>query len=105
MSENTAASQETNAPVKKARKSSAKRYTVKDLAAEVAKSKGIDTFTAGKIVRSRLRANFAEVVKRDPTVKKAKSAANDGNRWPSLNGKVRDLVINGKGAQKPRKRS
>lgn len=51
-------------------------------AAKAAKS-NIDTTRAAKLVRSRLRGNFAEVCKLSPNVAKAKKAANDGNRWPT----------------------
>lgn len=59
-----------------------------------AKAKGIEDQTkAGKLVRARLRANFANVVKLSPNVAKVKASANDGNRWPSLSREcVRDVL-------------
>lgn len=49
----------------------------------VASQKSIDTTRAAKLVRSRLRSNFAKVCEVSPNVAKAKSSANDGNRWPA----------------------
>ena len=43
----------------------------------------IDTTSAAKRVRSRMRANFAKVCELSPNVTQAKQSANDGNRWPS----------------------
>ncbi len=71
-------------------------FTVGDMAKIRAQKRGIDPYRAAKEVRGRLRANFAEVCKLDPSVSKVKSAANDGNRWPAMNAKVRDLIVNGK---------
>lgn len=42
-----------------------------------------DTTKAAKLVRAKLRSNFDEVCKLSPNVTKAKSRANDGNRWPT----------------------
>lgn len=51
--------------------------------ATVASRKGIDTTRAAKLVRSRLRSNFAKVCELSPNVTQAKQSANDGNRWPA----------------------
>lgn len=84
----------TTAKVTRTRKQkSARTYTVSQLAAIVAERKGIDTSRAGKLVRSKLRANFDTVTKLDPSVKKVKTAANDGNRWPAMNANVRAMVL------------
>lgn len=68
-------------------------YTVQELAEMRANVRGIDVSRAAKDVRGRLRANFAAIVKLDPNVAKVKTAANDGNRWPAVNGKVAQLVL------------
>ena len=73
-----------------------KRYRVGQLAVERAKARNIDTSRAAKEIRGKLRANFDTVCKLDPSIKKAKSAANDGNRWPAMNEKVREFVLKGK---------
>lgn len=90
MSENT--EQNTNAtttePKRAKRASKPERLTVSQIAVQRAKVRNIDTSRAAKEVRSRLRANFDTVCKLDPTVSKAKSAANDANRWPALNMRV-----------------
>lgn len=64
-------------------KSSSAKVTLSSVYAAKASKSGIDTTRAAKLVRSRLRGNFAEVCKLDPGVAKAKKAANDGNRWPT----------------------
>jgi hypothetical protein len=51
---------------------------------------------AAKDVRGRLRANFDAVCKLDPSIRKAKDAANDGNRWPAMNEKVYAFVLSSK---------
>lgn len=68
-------------------------YTVGQMATMLAARRGIDTSRAAKDVRRRLRANFANVVKLDPRVSEFKKSANDGNRWPVVNGKVAALVL------------
>lgn len=73
-------------------------YSVDDMAKIRANVRGIDVGRAAKDVRGRLRANFADVVKLDPNVAKVKSAANDGNRWPAMNGKVAALVLKPRGS-------
>lgn len=78
------------------RSANTKRYSVGQLAVERAKARGIDTSRAAKEIRGKLRANFDTVCKMDPTILKAKSAANDGNRWPAMNAKVREFVLKGK---------
>lgn len=75
-------------------KTDAKRYSVSQLAVERAKAKNIDTSRAAKEIRSILRRDFGTIVGLDPTVAKAKSAPNDGNRWPAMNEAVRDHVKN-----------
>lgn len=67
------------------------------MAAKVASKKGIDTTKAAKLVRSKLRANFDVVAKNDATVRNAKSAANDGNRWPTnMNASTFAFVVENK---------
>lgn len=85
-----------DAPTPKAKKTRAKRetYTIGQLAVMRAKEKGIDSSRAAKEIRGRLRANFDAVVKMQPSVGKAKSAANDGNRWPAISTTVvRELKL------------
>lgn len=96
MSEQT--EQTTNAPTEKpkAKARDTKRYTVGNLAVERAKKRNIDTSRAAKEIRGKLRANFDTVCKLDPSILKAKSAANDGNRWPAMNAKVREFILTGK---------
>lgn len=98
MSENTENAPQTNDKPAKAKRSNAnaKKYTVSQLAVERAKARGIDTNRAGKDIRGRLRANFDTVCKLDPSIRKAKDAANDGNRWPAMNAKVREFVLSSK---------
>jgi len=71
----------------------AKDYSVQEIAEIRASMRGIDVSRAAKEVRGKLRANFAEVVKLDPRVSKVKTRANDGNRWPSVNGRVAALAL------------
>lgn len=52
-----------------------------------AKRRGIDDTRAGKELRAKARREFATLVKLDPSLAKAKTHANDGNRWPPLNDK------------------
>ena len=94
----TTTEQTTDAPAKapKTNGRDTKKYTVSAMAIERAKRKNIDTSKAAKEIRSRLRANFDTIVKLDPSVSKVKSAPNDGNRWPAMNAKVREFIINGK---------
>lgn len=68
-------------------------YSVAQIAEMRATMRGIDIGRAAKEVRGKLRANFADVVKLDPRVSKIKSRANDGNRWPAVNGKVAALAL------------
>ena len=50
-----------------------------------------------KVVRGILRANFDTIRKNDAAVRKAKTARNDGNRWPNaMNKSTFDLAVNGK---------
>ncbi len=70
-----------------------KTFTVSQLAAMYAADRDIDTSRAGKMIRSKLRANFDTVCKLDPSVRKIKSNANDGNRWPAMNDDVRKLAL------------
>lgn len=57
--------------------------TLSSVYAKHAAKRSIDTTRAAKLVRSRLRSNFAKVCELSPNVTKAKQSANDGNRWPS----------------------
>jgi len=62
-----------------------------------AKARDIDTTKAAKLVRAKLRANFSAVCKLDPRIAKAKSSANDGNRWPThVTRDVAELVLKGR---------
>lgn len=70
-----------------------KRYTVSALAIERAKAKNIPVDRAAKEIRGRLRSNWADVIKADPSILKVKSAHNDGNRWPAVNEKVRAIAL------------
>jgi len=70
---------------KSTKRTPAKRYTVSELAVLYAKAHDTNTTDAAKRVRAKLRGHFGDVIKADPSVSKVKSAANDGNRWPSLN--------------------
>lgn len=74
-------------PATKTRKAAApKRDDVKlsSIYATVASRKSIDTTRAAKLVRSRLRGNFAKVCELSPNVTQHKQNANDGNRWPEM---------------------
>jgi hypothetical protein len=53
-----------------------------------AKARKIDTTRAGKELRAKARREFATLAKLDPSLLKAKTNANDGNRWPPLNAKA-----------------
>lgn len=70
-----------------------KSYTVGDLSILRAKQRGVDTSRAAKEVRGILRANWSVVTALDPSIVKAKSAANDQNRWPAMNAKVATFVL------------
>ena len=73
-----------------------KRMTVSQMAVERAKRKQIPPDRAAKEVRGLLRREFDHVTKLDPSIKRAKSAHNDGNRWPAMNAKVAAFVRTGK---------
>jgi hypothetical protein len=74
----------TTTKAKKSSKSAASDdVTLSSVYATVASRKSIDTTRAAKLVRSRLRSNFAKVCELSPNVTKAKQSANDGNRWPT----------------------
>lgn len=101
MTENTNTTEQTpNVKPAKARKTNDGPFTIGQLAVQRAKAQGHgDTSRAAKEIRGKLRANFTTVVKLQPNVSKAKSSANDGNRWPSISARVRDelkLVKSGK---------
>ena len=61
-----------------------KDVTLSSVYAAKARKLDIDTTRSAKLVRARLRANFAHVCKLDPRIAKAKKTANDGNRWPKV---------------------
>lgn len=67
----------------KAAAKDATMVTLSSVYAKHAAKRSIDTTRAAKLVRSRLRSNFAKVCELSPNVTKAKQSANDGNRWPS----------------------
>lgn len=71
----------------------AKDYSVSEIAEMRATMRGIDSSRAAKEVRGKLRANFADIVKLDPRIAKVKTRANDGNRWPAVNGKVAAVAL------------
>lgn len=66
-----------------ATKKSDARVTLSSVYARYAAKRDIDTTRAAKLVRAKLRSNFAEVCKLDANVAKVKQSANDGNRWPT----------------------
>lgn len=75
-------------------KSDASMVTLSSVYAGVAAKRSIDTTRAAKLVRSRLRSNFAKVCELSPNVKQAKQSANDGNRWPThVTKELRDFVL------------
>lgn len=57
--------------------------TLSSVYAKHASKRSIDTTRAAKLVRSRLRSNFAKVCELDPNITKVKQSANAGNRWPT----------------------
>ena len=67
----------------KAAASDVKMVTLSSIYAKQAAKRSIDTTRAAKLVRSRLRSNFAKVCELSPNVAKVKQSANDGNRWPT----------------------
>jgi hypothetical protein len=83
---------ETSKP-KRARRATNADFTVGQIAVVRAKARGIDTARASKEVRGILRANFDAVCKLDPRIRKHKTHHNDGNRWPAMNAKVREYVL------------
>jgi hypothetical protein len=91
MSENTTQNTTTtdDAP-KAAKKSNApKLYSIGAIAQVRAKHAGHgDVSRSAKEVRALLRKNFDRACALQPSIKKVKSAANDGNRWPALSDRV-----------------
>lgn len=67
---------------KKASKPSSSRVTLSSVYAAKASKNKTDTTRAAKLIRSRLRGNFAEVCKLDRDIKKHKQAPNDKKPWP-----------------------
>ena len=94
--ENTTTDAQTAPKPKRANASGEGRTTVAKMAIERSKRKQIPTDRAAKEVRGLLRREFDHVVKLDPTIKRAKTAHNDGNRWPAMNAKVAAFVRTGK---------
>lgn len=71
--------------------------TLSSVYAKKAAKLNIDTTRAAKLVRSRLRSNFAKVIELSPNVKQAKQSANDGNRWPThVTKDLAEFVLAGK---------
>jgi hypothetical protein len=71
--------------------------TLSSVYAKKAAKLNIDTTRAAKLVRSRLRSNFAKVIELSPNVKQAKQSANDGNRWPThVTKDLAEFVLSGK---------
>jgi hypothetical protein len=68
-------------------------YTISQLAEIVAAASGIDPVRAAKEVRGRARSRFPEIVKADPRISKVKTRANDGNRWPVVNGTAAAIIL------------
>jgi uncharacterized protein with WD repeat len=66
----------------------AKKETVevKELAARIAKAKGIDADKAGKLLRSRIRGNFDTLATKAawPALVTQGKANKDGNRYPAM---------------------
>lgn len=77
---------------KPAKRTNARTDFTKLIAAHATKRK-IDTTRAGKELRAKARREFDALAKADPSLLKAKSHANDGNRWPALNDKARDILL------------
>ena len=104
--QNTQNTTQTAAPKtapKKRTNANAKTYSVSQMAAALASKKGIDTTRAAKLVRSKLRGNFADVRATCKSVAKAKDAANDGNRWPTdMDAAVYAFVVNNDAAKRAR---
>lgn len=69
--------------------------TVKDLAARVAKAKGIPADKAGKLVRSRIRGNFDTIATRQhwPQLVTQGKANKDGNRYPEMPMRTADALF------------
>jgi hypothetical protein len=68
--------------------------------AMVAAKKNIDTTRAAKLVRSRLRSNFAKVCELSPNVTQAKQSHNDGNRWPTdVSRDLAEFILGGDASQ------
>ena len=80
----------------KVSKKSDDNVTLSSVYATVASRKSIDTTRAAKLVRSRLRSNFAKVCELSPNVKQAKQSANDGNHWPThVTRDLADFILGG----------
>ena len=59
-------------------------FTVKDVAARIAKAKGIEADEAAKVLRSRIRSNFDTVLPHWPALKAQGKENKDGNRYPPM---------------------
>jgi hypothetical protein len=99
MSEQNTTDQGTNVTDSKPAK--AKRANTRNdftkLIAQHARKRNIDTTRAGKELRAKARREFDKLCKLDSALAKAKSSANDGNRWPALNDAAsKHLLTNGK---------
>jgi hypothetical protein len=93
---NTTADANANADQKvtgKSKRTRAERTEFTRIIAAHAKRRGIDTTRAGKEVRAKARREFDKLVKLDPSLAKAKSHANDGNRWPALNAAAAQHIL------------
>lgn len=99
--QNTTVNADTNVTdkPKRASKTNARMDFTKIIAAH-AKRRNIDTTRAGKEVRAKARREFDKLAKLDPSLLKAKTHANDGNRWPALNANAaKHILTPGKSAK------
>lgn len=78
----------------------AERTDFTKIIAAHARKRNIDATRAGKELRAKARREFAHIAKLDPSLLKAKSEANDGNRWPALNAQAREYLLASKRASK-----
>lgn len=83
----------------KSKRTRSERVEFTRIIAQHAKRRGIDTTRAGKEVRAKARREFDALVKLDPSLSKAKSHANDGNRWPSLNARAAQHILTARKAK------
>lgn len=90
---NTVEQNVTDTPKPKRAKNTNARVEFTKIIAAHAKRRGIDTTRAGKEVRAKARREFDKLAKLDPSLLKAKTHANDGNRWPALNANAAKHIL------------